>query len=70
MKYLCVALMLAVAAPGLRAQSAEAEVTKCLTMLQDGQVDQVRAEIPALLIEIPEQPGCSVHPGADDERRS
>jgi septal ring-binding cell division protein DamX len=57
MKHLCVALLLIVAASGLRAQGAEAEVTKCLTMLQDGQVDQVRSEIPALLAKYPNNPG-------------
>ncbi|HTY58912.1 MAG TPA: SPOR domain-containing protein [Bacteroidota bacterium] len=57
MKFLCLAFVLAVAAPGLQAQSADAEVTKYLTMLQDGQVDQVRAEIPALLARYPNNPG-------------
>jgi tetratricopeptide (TPR) repeat protein len=57
MKLVFVVLLLALTAPPLRAQSADAEVTKYLAMLQDGQTDQVKAEIPSLLSKYPNNPG-------------
>jgi septal ring-binding cell division protein DamX len=50
-------LLLLFAAPLLRAQGADAEVTRCLTMLQNGQTDQVKSEIPSLLTRYPNNPG-------------
>jgi len=43
MKHALVLLLLLLIAPALRAQSADAEVTKYLAMVQDGQMDQVKA---------------------------
>ncbi len=57
MKHVSIALLLILTAPALRAQSADAEVTKYLAMLQDGQIDQVKAEIPSLLNKYPNNPG-------------
>jgi septal ring-binding cell division protein DamX len=57
MKHAGILLLLLVAAPVLRAQNADAEVTKCLTMLQNGQTDQVKAEVPSLLSKYPNNPG-------------
>lgn len=57
MKYGALLLILAVTAPDLRAQGADGDVTKYLTMLQEGQLEQVKAEIPALLTKYPNNPG-------------
>jgi septal ring-binding cell division protein DamX len=57
MKRVLVLLLLVLAAPALRAQSAEAEVTKYLAMIQGGQTEQVKAEIPSLLSKYPNNPG-------------
>jgi tetratricopeptide (TPR) repeat protein len=57
MRHALVVLLLVLSAPVLRAQSVDAEVTKYLTMLQDGQIDQVKAEIPSLLSKYPNNPG-------------
>ncbi len=57
MKQACVLFLLLFAAPCLRAQNADADVTRYLTMLQDGQIDQVKAEIPSLLSKYPNNPG-------------
>ena len=57
MKCLLVVLLVTLTAPALRAQSAEAEVAKYAAMLQDGQIDQVKAEIPSLLSKYPNSPG-------------
>jgi hypothetical protein len=56
MKHVLVAIFLVLAVPLLRAQGADAEVTKYLAMLQDGQIDQVKAEIPSLLSKYPNSP--------------
>jgi len=50
-------LLLVLAAPALRAQNADAEVTKYLAMVQNGQMEQVKAEIPSLLVRYPNNPG-------------
>jgi septal ring-binding cell division protein DamX len=57
MKHALVLLLLVLIAPALRAQSADAEVTKYLAMVQDGQMDLVKAEIPSLLSKYPNNPG-------------
>ena len=57
MKHALVLLLLVLIAPALRAQSADAEVTKYLAMVQDGKMDQVKAEIPSLLSKYPNNPG-------------
>ena len=57
MKCVLVLLLLVLTAPALRAQSADAEVTKYLAMVQNGQMDQVKAEIPSLLSKYPNSPG-------------
>lgn len=57
MKHGVLLLLLVVASPVLRAQGVDAEVTKYLTMIQEGQLDQVKAEIPALLTKYPNNPG-------------
>jgi tetratricopeptide (TPR) repeat protein len=57
MKRALVLLLLVLIAPALRAQSADAEVTKYLAMVQDGKMDQVKAEIPSLLSKYPNNPG-------------
>jgi septal ring-binding cell division protein DamX len=57
MKHPVVVLLLVLAAPLLRAQNADADVTKYLAMIQDGQIEQVKAEIPSLLTRYPNNPG-------------
>ncbi|HMK38875.1 MAG TPA: SPOR domain-containing protein [Bacteroidota bacterium] len=57
MRYLLMAILVLPCALHVRAQSADAEVAKYLTMLQNGQVDQVKAEIPALISKYPNNPG-------------
>lgn len=57
MRLACMVFLLALATPLLRGQSADADVTKYLAMIQDGQVEQVKAEIPALLTRYPNNPG-------------
>ena len=57
MKRVPLLLLLVLAAPALRAQSADAEVTKYLAMIQGGQTEQVKAEIPSLLSKYPNNPG-------------
>jgi septal ring-binding cell division protein DamX len=57
MKHVVVVLLLVLATPGLRAQSADADVAKYLALLQNGQIDQVKAEIPSLLSKYPNNPG-------------
>ena len=57
MKRVLIPLFLVLAAPALRAQSADADVAKYLTMVQNGQGDQVKAEIPSLLSKYPNNPG-------------
>jgi len=56
MKPALVLLLFVFTAPALRAQSADAEVAKCLAMLQNGQMDQVKAEVPSLLSKYPNNP--------------
>jgi cell division septation protein DedD len=41
----------------LRAQGADAEVAKYLTMVENGHADEVKGEIPALLTKYPNHPG-------------
>ena len=51
-------LLLILCAPAvLRAQGADAEVARYQAMLQNGQADQVRGAIPALLARYPNNPG-------------
>jgi Sporulation related domain. len=57
MKRVVVLLLLVLAAPAVRAQSADAEVTRYLAMIQAGQTEQVKAEIPSLLSKYPNNPG-------------
>lgn len=57
MKHALVFLLLALTPSLLRAQGADAEVTKLLGLLQDGQVEQVKGEIPSLLSKYPNNPG-------------
>ncbi len=57
MRHASVFLFLAIAAPLLRAQNADADVTKYLAMIQDGQIEQVKADVPSLLTRYPNNPG-------------
>jgi len=57
MKSLVMALLFLPCTLPVHAQSADLDVAKYITMLQNGQLDQVKAEIPALLSKYPNNPG-------------
>jgi len=57
MNHAVILLLLVMAPTGLQAQNVDADVTKYLGMIQDGQIGQVKAEIPSLLTRYPNNPG-------------
>jgi len=57
MKRACVIFLVACAPALVRAQGADADVARYQTMLQNGQVEQVRGAIPSLLARYPNNPG-------------
>jgi tetratricopeptide (TPR) repeat protein len=57
MKQVMIIFLLSLAGSTLWAQNPDADVAKYLAMLQEGQIDQVKAEIPTLLTRYPNNPG-------------
>jgi len=57
MKLLVAVMVLSVAVVPVRAQSVGPDITKYMGMITNGQADEVRREIPALLSQYPNNPG-------------
>jgi cell division septation protein DedD len=57
MKYVVALALLFCIPSALRAQNAEADVAKYVAMIRNGQVEPVKAEVPALLAKYPNNPG-------------
>ncbi len=57
MKYVVAVALLFCIPSALRAQNAEADVAKYVAMIRNGQVEPVKAEVPALLAKYPNNPG-------------
>ena len=57
MKVMTLVFLVSVLVSGGLAQTAEADVARCLGLIKSGQADAARAEVPALLTKYPNNPG-------------
>ena len=57
MKVICLAVLASMLVLGAHAQSADADVARCMSLMKSGHVDAVRTEVPSLLAKYPNNPG-------------